>query len=261
MKDKITSVGIIYDGTKKKAEELAGKVKAYLESKKCQVFSGEIDKVLKKLDLVITFGGDGLVLHTADRIILQRLSIPLFRVNFGRIGFLTNVEPEEVFTRLDDFLAGKYIITKRSRIEVEVWPEENSYQAKKADALNEVVVERTQTRALSFQVLVDNKEKIERLGDGLIFSTRTGSSAYNRSVGGPILIKEDRLVLTVISPVVPEKSFYFVRSIDSVFRIEEISGNARVVIDGKELLEVSEDDWVTIKKSHQYTLFMEFGDI
>jgi len=254
-------VGIVYDEKKEKAKGLANKVKKYLESRNCRVCSEKLETVLKKSDLVITFGGDGLVLHTADKISNQNRTIPLFRVNFGRIGFLTNVEPKEAFKRIDDFLGSKYIIVRKSRIEVEIRSRKNSNSIIKANALNEIVIERTQARALSFQVMVNNHEKIERQGDGLIFSTRTGSSAYNRSVGGPILIKENRFLLTVISPVVREKSFYFVRSADSIFRILKISGETRIVVDGKHLLKISEDDLVTIKKSPQNTLFMEFGDL
>jgi len=207
-------------------------------------------------------GGDGLVLRTANQIATQKLSTPLFRVNFGKRGFLTNVEPGEVFDRLQQVFDKKFIVTKRLRIEVAVGSKSKDFRRTeiKADALNEIVIERTQTRAVLFQIIVNQTEKIEIAGDGIIFATRTGSTAYNRNVGGPILIKEDKFVLTVVSPTDPEKTFYFVRPANSVFQINKIKGNTRVVVDGEELLKLSNNDLPTIKKSPQSTFFIEFGD-
>ena len=256
---KIERIGIVFDRKKPAARQLALKAKDWLEKKGCKASIQPLPNENQGLDLIVTFGGDGFILHTANTILSEKLSIPLLRVNFGKRGFLANIEPEKLFEELNKVLEDNYIITRRTRIEVEI--QSGIRPAIKTDALNDVVIERTQTRTVLFRVNINKKEDIEREGDGLIFSTRTGASAYNRSASGPILIKEDRFVLTVISPVDPEKSFYFVRPANSVFKVNNIEGYVRVVVDGNELVELSRDDSVVIKRSSKNTLFMELGDL
>lgn len=240
---------------------MALEVDNWLKERGCKVFNYQSwEKLGKELDFILTFGGDGLVLYTANRIVSQGLSIPLVRVNFGKVGFMTNVEPGNVFKELDKLLNDNYIITKRTRIEAQINLREIKNLSRR-DALNEIVIERTQTKAIYVQVVINETEKIERGGDGIIFSTRTGSSAYNRSAGGPVLVKKDKFVITIISPVDLEKSSYFVRPANSVFQITNIKGNARIVMDGNKLSELSEDNIVIIRKSLQNTLFVEFGSI
>lgn len=254
-------IGIVFDERKNNARQLALEVDNWLKERGYEVFNYQSwEKLGKELDFILTFGGDGLVLHTANKIGNQGLLIPLVRVNFGKVGFMSNIEPEEVFEKLNKLLNNNYIITNRTRIEAEVNSKANQ-DTIKADALNDIVIERIQTRPISLQVIINKIEKIERLGDGIIFSTRTGSSAYNRSAGGPILVKEDQFVITIVSPVDLEKSSYFVRPADSVLQVNKIKGDARIVIDGDELLKLSKDDVVAIRKSPQNTLFIEFGSI
>jgi NAD+ kinase len=249
-------IGISYDMEKPKARKLAKKLEGWLKQKEIDVF----DWLSRSQKVVITLGGDGLILHTANQIARINLEIPIIRINFGTKGFLTNVKPSETFRRLEEFLEGRYILTKRTRIEAVIL--RNGTEQTMADALNEITIERTITRAVNFPIMINSK-KIKRRGDGIIFSTRTGSTAYNLSARGPILTdaEEKKIVLTVVCPTDQENSFYFVRPANSVFKIGPMPENSvRVVADGDELPKLLADDVVIIRKSPKSTVFVEFGD-
>ena len=251
-------IGLMCDKKKKEARELMVEVRKWLKARGCQTFS-VTKKNIETPNVIIAFGGDGFILHSADKISKQGFLIPFVRINFGRRGFLANVEPHEVFERLNQLLHNDYIVTKRARIEVTV---ASPGQAEiKADALNDIVIERTGTRSLLYKVIINGKEKIETIADGLIFCTRTGSTAYNRALGGPTLLKEDKFVLTKVGRTNPEEPFYFVRPATSVFQLTGLKGKPRVAVDGDELLKLKEDNSVTIRISPQKTLFIEFGDL
>jgi len=190
-------IGIVYDREKPEAKKLALEVKDWLKKRKHQVFLRLGNSVLEDLNLVITFGGDGLILHTANKVAAYKT--PLLRVNFGYVGFLANVKPAEIFEKLSAMLdEDNYIIAKRTRIEVLVKDEEGNLLVRK-DALKDIVAERINTQAIACEVVI-NGESNEYRGDGIIFATRTGSTAYVESAGGPTLIKDDKFILRVISP-------------------------------------------------------------
>lgn len=190
-------IGIVYDREKPEAKKLALEVKDWLKKRKHQVFLRLGNSVLEDLNLVITFGGDGLILQTANKVAAYKT--PLLRVNFGYVGFLANVKPAEIFEKLSAMLdEDNYIIAKRTRIEVLVKDEEGNLLVRK-DALKDIVAERINTQAIACEVAI-NGESNEYRGDGIIFATRTGSTAYAESAGGPTLIKDDKFILRVISP-------------------------------------------------------------
>ena len=247
-------LGIIYDDRKTEAKALAMKTKTWLENKGYAIRDNAINS-----DFIITFGGDGFILQIANEIVSKNLSIPIIRVNLGHIGALANIEPEEIFERLQQFLSGDYIIKKRTRIKAEIYSDTGlKILTQKIDALNEIVIERLQTKVISFEIVIDSREKIERSGDGIIFATQTGSTAYNHATGGQVLVK-DRIVFSVISPNQSEGGL--IKPITSIFKISKIEGEARLVADGNEVMSLSEDKVVIIKKSEKDTYFVEIGDI
>ena len=251
-------IGIVYDHKKSAAEKLALEVRDWLKKKKHQVFLRLGNSVLEDLDFVVTFGGDGLILRTANKVIAYK--VPLLRVNFGYVGFLANIEPAEVFEKLSMMLdEDNYIVTKRTRMEVLVSDEEGNLLVKK-DTLNDVVVERTSVQTIVCRVAVDG-ECNEYRGDGIIFATRTGSTAYAESAGGPTLIKDDKFILRVISPSDREKLVYLIRPDNDVFEINRIFGKARLVVDGARVMNLRGDERIIVQRSPQETLFIEVGDV
>ena len=251
-------IGIVYDSEKETAESLASEVSAWLAEKEHKVFEVNQDNnLLEALDFVITFGGDGLVLNTANRV--ADYGIPLIRVNFGYVGFLTNIKSAEVFDKLVEILDNhNYIIKKRTRIKVEVKDKQNNLVLEK-DALNDIVVERIETRAIACNVSADELCN-EYRGDGIIFATRTGSTAYAESAGGPTLINDDRIIMRVVSPSNREQLPYLIKAVDTVFKLKKIFGKARLVIDGNEIMSLNCNHLV-IQRSKKETLFVEIGDV
>jgi NAD+ kinase len=216
------------------------------------------------IKLAITFGGDGTILHTANKIAERGMSLPMIRVNFGNVGFLTNVGPERIYERIKEFLNDKnYILVKKSRVRVLV----NRCGVIKysGDALNEAFIDRISVKATSFIVEdpFQDKEHSKTLlkGDGIIFSTKTGSTAYNRSAHGPILVKEDNMAMTMICPTTNPWSQVVCLNEFTRFKVSGFQkGNARLTLDGKMIMRLNPNDVVVVMKSDKDTIFVEFGD-
>lgn len=263
-------IGIVYnkklDAKSKEARKLARNVASRLRKNGHNVYQKLNGEILKKLDLVITFGGDGLVLHTANKV--APFGVPLFRINFGYLGFLTNTEPSEIFENLEKILKGDFHIEERARVEAKVFHGGNL--VKKIDALNEVVIGGiNRTVALRLAARIDRENFVaEARGDGLIISTKTGSTAYNINAGGAVLLAEN--VFSVVANNAFFKSDFllpntksFVVPAQARFRIDVINQNKLnlpyVVADGQRNHRLKSGDYVLVNKSPVKTLFLEIG--
>lgn len=150
------------------------------------------------IDLVIVAGGDGTLLSAA-RLAGPR-GIPILGVNFGGLGFMTELQPEELYTALERLLRGDYEIEEREALRVRF------RRGKKVVAeyalLNDAVVTKTAlARMLVIELRIDGEVVATYTSDGLIIATPTGSTAYNLSAGGPIL--DPRMSAFVIAPICP----------------------------------------------------------
>ena len=137
------------------------------------------DFVMPKLDLLFALGGDGTVLRIAKHCALN--DIPVIGVNIGTVGFLTEIEPDEIETVVPLLLQNKYDVEKRSMLE---FVDNNKTHL----ALNDVVVGKANDSRLLLLDLYINEEIVDRYYcDGFIVSTPTGSTAYSLSAGGAII--------------------------------------------------------------------------
>jgi NAD+ kinase len=148
-------------------------------------------------DLVLSVGGDGTFLETALKV--KDLGIPIAGVNTGRMGFLANISDEEISHSIDMLSNGEYQIIERSLLEL-LQPY-GLFDDNSSTALNEISVQKANLSMITINVFVDNIYLNTYWADGLIVSTATGSTAYNLSVGGPILSPEDLSI--IISPISP----------------------------------------------------------
>ena len=148
--------------------------------------------------LLITLGGDGTLLSAA-RLAVER-DVPVLGVNLGRLGFLTELEVDELCSGLERFLAGDYRIDARTLIEVAL--ERDGRRIKRTLGLNEVVVQRAAEDGLvRLRLMVDGQEIGQIDADGVIVATATGSTAYALAAGGPVLDPTiEDLVLVPMSP-------------------------------------------------------------
>lgn len=149
-------------------------------------------------DIAISLGGDGTFLRTAKRV--SSKNIPILGINTGNLGYLTDAKMDEVETVVEDVMNNRYKIECRTVIEV-VSLDEN-HPISEPFALNEVAILRQDTSSIiSIETSVNDSYLTTYKGDGLIISTPTGSTAYNLSVGGPILDPNSQnIVLSPISP-------------------------------------------------------------
>jgi NAD+ kinase len=149
-----------------------------------------------RADLAIAVGGDGTLLHAAR--LVARFGVPLLGVNRGRVGFLTDVLPQDMLPSVDAALAGELITDERPLLAARL----RSADGKVAEglALNDVVMQKQYTaRTLDFETRVDGRFVNSHGGDGIIIASATGSTAYALSCGGPII--EPHLPVLVMAPI------------------------------------------------------------
>lgn len=161
-------------------------------------FDNEIqDTSLDDMDILFVLGGDGTLLAAARR--LHGRNIPLLGINIGTLGFLTSVEVNEVDKALELLQSGGYVIEERNMLMTRF---ETSRTMETFIALNDVVVTKgTNGRMMKYEIFIDGNYATSFRGDGVIFSTPTGSTAYNLSAGGPILYPTlNAISMTAISP-------------------------------------------------------------
>ncbi|HHH43830.1 MAG TPA: NAD(+) kinase [Gammaproteobacteria bacterium] len=155
-------------------------------------------RLAAECDLAIVVGGDGTMLNAARS--LAEAEVPVLGVNLGRLGFLTDVSPDEMQERLDEVLAGHYEEERRTLIHAMVIRGSETISA--SDALNDVVIHKWDiARMIEVDTWIDQRFLNSLRADGLIVSTPTGSTAYALSGGGPIL--DPALEALVLVPICP----------------------------------------------------------
>jgi len=160
----------------------------------------ETIELVDTVDMIVVLGGDGTLLSVADSIAGAGKSIPILGVNFGSLGFLTEVTLPELYTSLETVLSGKARIEERLMLASTVRRAREIFATHVA--LNDVVVTKTaRARMIDLSVSVGDEFVTRVRADGLIVATPTGSTAYNLAAGGPIVQPSvDALVLTPIAP-------------------------------------------------------------
>ena len=156
------------------------------------------DRLGSACDLVIVVGGDGSLLGAARAV--ADYGVPILGVNRGRLGFLTDISPDEIESRVTEVLSGNFLSEERFLLEMAVM--RDGEQIGGGSALNDVVIHPGKfIRMIEFEVYVDNQFVYSQRSDGLIISTPTGSTAYALSGGGPLMHPSlDAIGLVPINP-------------------------------------------------------------
>ena len=162
-----------------------------------QLFDGD-DLIESKVELLISFGGDGTLLDTVTMI--KDSNIPILGINAGRLGFLANITQDDILSAVNAIKENKYRIDDRTLVEVYNYEDLNGVNCN--FALNEITIHKKDSSSmLKIHTYVDNEFLNTYWSDGLIVSTPTGSTAYSLSCGGPILSPgSDNLIINPISP-------------------------------------------------------------
>ncbi len=158
------------------------------------------DVLATRVDLMLILGGDGTLLGMADRIAAAQLQIPILGVNFGSLGFLTEITLPELYPSLESALAGTADIDDRLMLQSATIRGDRTVTDQ--IVLNDVVITKgALARIIELSIWVDENFVTDFRADGLIVASATGSTAYNLAAGGPIMHPAvDALVLTPIAP-------------------------------------------------------------
>ena len=143
-----------------------------------------IDELGAHCDLAVVIGGDGSMLGAARAVV--QYGVPLLGINRGRLGFLTDIMPDDVEEKVGEVLAGDYISEPRFLVEMSVW--RDGHEIGQGSAVNDVVLHPGRSaHMIEFELYIDGRFVYSQSSDGLIVSTPTGSTAYALSGGGPLM--------------------------------------------------------------------------
>ncbi|MGK0176464.1 MAG: NAD+ kinase [Zhongshania aliphaticivorans] len=228
----IQTITFAVNSSKPGAAEAAEKIARIVENEGCKTNILEEYPLpvnaLNKQDLCCAVGGDGTLLGVLDAALHSDSAV--LGINLGKLGFLSTFNEAEAALDLPKLIKGEYSIADRSVLSCK-----NS-NGETVHALNDVVIKETQRRGLiRLCVSVDGKQVSEYYGDGLIFSTPTGSTAYNLSAGGPIIGPTVRAI--AMTPICPHtlgnRSVIFDDSTQIKIESDESNANPRIAIDGR----------------------------
>ena len=232
------TVGIITNPDKDPDLSYTALVRNFLTQKGVAIREGEFPS---RADFCVVLGGDGTILRCSH--LAAICDVPLLGINLGTLGFLTDAEKQDGLEALEKVLAGEYETEKRMMLETELPP--IPYLA-----LNDICIGTTGSlKTLSLYV---NNHHLDTLrADGLIVATPTGSTAYNLSAGGPILMPGGKMM--VITPICPHSlgTRPLVIGESDIVRIVAHQPSP-IIIDGETVGELSTDTGITIKKSSLY---------
>jgi len=183
------------------------------------------ERLAAQCDLVIVVGGDGSMLGVAPMLAAQE--VPVLGVNRGRLGFLTDILPNEIEERLGEILSGRF--TEETRFLMECELHRDGKVINGGSALNDVVLHPgTSARMLEFELFIDDQFVHSQQSDGLIVATPTGSTAYSLSAGGPIM--HPSLNALVLVPMYPHSLSSRPLVIDADSTIRVLVGQQRSII-------------------------------
>ena len=197
-------------------------------------------ELCQKVDFLISVGGDGTLLSVVRKSF--RYDKPVLGINLGTLGFLTDISMEELPTFIKDFKNSKYKIDNRMMVE-------GSVNLNKFVAFNDIVISRKSISSMiKISAKIDGKPFNSYYGDGVIISTPTGSTAYNLSVGGPIVYPlTEAFIVTPVAPhSLTQRPLVMPADFEIEFKIIDNQG-AVVIVDGQDIYEVEQNQSIKIK--------------
>lgn len=214
--------------------------------------------LIQKCDAVVTIGGDGTIIHAAKH--AANFEKPLLGINMGRLGFVAELEPNEL-PMLERLFSGDYNVEKRQMLKVTLKSKSGS---KSFFALNDAVISRgSMTKIIDLDVWLKKSYICHYCADGLIVATPTGSSAYALSAGGPVI--EPSMSCILMTPICSHSLF----SRPVLFNpSSEILVNAAsredtdltLTIDGETTIPITADDTVVITTAEIYAELIVLKD-
>jgi NAD+ kinase len=255
----LSSIAVLDHPKKAETHAVAADIERALIDLNVEVFrarSWDVDTlatIAPKVELLIVLGGDGSTLRAARA--AAPFGKPVAAVNFGRLGFLSEMTPDNWPTQLPKFVSGEFWLEERMMLTVECFRGEE--RLSKHDALNDAVIGRgSLARVIRAETCVDGTPLTTYSCDGLIVSTSTGSTAYALAAGGPIMPPDvQNVVLVPIAPHLSlEKPLILPRqaTIEIVVRTDHAAGMSA---DGQTEVPLRDRDRVVVRASDRVAHF------
>ena len=201
------------------------------------------DDIYSSSDLIITLGGDGTLIGVARK--CNEFSPPIFGVNMGKLGFITEFSEDEVFTNLTEVFGENFFVKKIGLFKTKI------SNAKSSFFINDAVINKSNIRRMFSLSIEVNGEEISTIsGDGLIVASTLGSTAYSLAAGGPII--ESLVEAMVLTPICPHGLFHrpLVIAENSIVNIKIAPGEEGVALtlDGQEVIDLTDKSQITIHR-------------
>ena len=248
----IKSAGIILKPSSPELKETYLKIKAlfeeanidiYLEDNSANMISLKgysLEELCQKVDFLISVGGDGTLLSVVRKSF--KFDKAVLGINLGTLGFLTDISMEQLPDFIENLKKGIYKIDNRMMVE-------GSVNLNKFVAFNDIVISRKSISSMiKIEGKIDGKHFNSYFGDGIIISTPTGSTAYNLSVGGPIVYPlTEAFIVTPVAPhSLTKRPLVMPADFEIEFKIMDNQG-AVVIVDGQDIYEIEQNQSIKIK--------------
>lgn len=263
MTEKHTRVVVLHHPKIAASQPVAQDIASWLQERGIAVDLGltweeaQVKPLLENADLVIVLGGDGSMLRAAR--MTAGAATPILGVNMGRLGFLSEMGPDNWRHRLPQVLAGEYWIEERMMLQTETW--RANERIARHIALNDVVISRGGlARVIRLRTEIDGDPLTTYVADGLIVSTPTGSTAYALAAGGPILPPELHNILVL--PIAPHLTLdrAIVLAQGSTIRVHiRTDHQAILTVDGQFEIELKDGDHIDVCASEHSSRFVRLG--
>lgn len=223
----------------------------------CEELDIEIAKDISEADILFSIGGDGTFLNTA-----KMTDRPIIGINTGTLGYLTEVNPDDLQKALKSILSDNYTVENRMMVEGKIIKSDGD-EITIPESLNEIAISKNVNGVVRFDAIVNGKLITSYIADGILVCTPTGSTAYNLSCGGPIV--DPTAEILTITPIAPHtvlnKSIVLSKNSIIKIKITELRDNtsAYVLSDGIPN-KLESGDIVEIKKSDKITKIIKLED-
>lgn len=239
----LNKIGIIYNPGIAKSIETIEKIELALSNQGLKSKRISIDRMDTSLTFAIAVGGDGTLLKSAR--FYSQYDTPIFGVNLGRLGFLSQSKPSEINFAIEKILEGQFKIEERLML---------SALNSKLTALNDIVIKgESFSRTSRLYVHINDKIVCDYLADGIIISTPTGSTAYTLSAGGPILVPS--LEAMVIVPICPHTMNARPLVVPAEEKIKvttcQVKPKLKISADGQIVMDINPSEKIIIEKHNK----------
>lgn len=199
-----------------------------------------LHKLCSEVDFLVSVGGDGTLLSVVRKSF--NFDKPVLGINLGTLGFLTDINMDELEKFLNDFKLGNYRIDNRMMVE-------GTLNLNNFVAFNDIVISRKSISSmLSIDAKIDSNPFNSYYGDGVIISTPSGSTAYNLSAGGPLVFPlTEAFIITPVAPhSLTQRPLVMPADFEIEFTITDSQG-AVIIVDGQDIYEVEQNESIKIK--------------